>query len=224
MDVVRTKCSNINSATLPGYRKGAYIISTSFGISFKNLDYESRFGVVMHQNMTDKGDILAEIFQIVNGRDTITVPYETLKKLTIGTKFHDMVVDRNGHGFISGLEFEDDFIRPSLEMCRNSKALEFLRVYGTALSIALKYPDVVHSLEDGVEFNMKVRDIIAFDDEMNGNGIYTRCIEDTKTRIEGILKEMESDDREIAESHRQFSEAVELLKHYGINYQKRKVA
>jgi len=230
MDVFRVRCSKFNAITLTGYRKGAYAIATVFGTAFKNINYETMFGMVIHQNMDNGKDVLVEVFQLKNGdwmdkkHRAAPIPYETLKKLTIGTNFHDLVVDRDGHAFISGLAWDLDYIRPSYEMCRNSHAWDFFRTYGAALAIALKYPDVVHDLTDGLEFDEKVHDIINFASEMKGSGLYTLGIENARKKISSIQEEMEEEDRETSESHRQFSEAVETLEQYGINYKKRKVA
>ncbi len=232
MSLLRVKCSKFNATTFPGYRKGAYGIPTSYGTSFKNLNYVSKFGVVMHQNMEDKKDILVEVFQLLNGgwldktSTVVPIPYETLKKLTVGTNFHDKVVGRNGHAFISGFahDVNEDIVRPSCKMYFNSNAWKFFRDYGVALSIALKYPDSIHDLNEGIEFDEKVRDIIDFDDEMRGVGINACGIENVKERIRNIQEQMEKDDKETSESHRQFSEAVEILERYGIKYKKRKAA
>ena len=230
MDVFRVRCSKFNATTLTGYRKGAYAIATVFGTAFKNLDYETRFGMVIHQNMDNGKDVLVEVFQLKNGdwidKNSIAVPipYETLKKLTVGTNFHDLVVDRDGHAFISGMSWYEDYDRPSCEMCRNTNAWDFFRAYGAALSPALKYPDVVHDLADGVEFNEKVHDIINFSNEMGGFGIYACGIENERKRINNIQKEMEEEDRETSDGHRRYAEAIETLEQYGINYKKRKVA
>lgn len=230
MDIFRVKCSKFDASTLIGYRRGAYAVSTLYGLSFKNLNYEGRFGVVMHQNMDDKDDVLVEIFQLKNGgwmdrsSSTVPIPYETLKRLTVGTDFHDKVVERNGHAFVCGMKYNGCYSRPSSEMFFSTNAYDLLKNFGTALSVALTYPDSVHDLGEGVEFNEKVHDIINFDSEMRGSGVYTCGIENARKRIYDIQKEMEEEDEETSDGHRRFAEAVETLEQYGITYKKRKVA
>ena len=231
MDVFKTKCSMFDATRMKGYNRSAFASSSSFGVQFKNVDFMTKFALVIHQNDYNKSDVLVEIFHMAEGdswhdkkKKVVPLSYDVLKKLVIGTSYEYAIVNREGRGFIYGLRCDGLWLRPSYEMCHNTNAWDFFRVYGSALAAALKYPDVIHDLNEGMEFNEKIHDIINFDNEMKGSGLYACGIENSRKRIDDLLKELEDEDKEISSNHRTFAEAVETLRQYGITYKKRKVA
>lgn len=227
MDIFKMRCSEFDAANLSDYRRGAFGISQYFGVELKSVDTKCKFALVVHQHKKSLGSVMVEIFKYILPENAkkptlVPIPPETLKKLT-NNIFHNMIVEFKGHGFIKGMKYADCVtLRPSYDLCCGTNAYDFIKNYGNALATALAYPDDVHDLDEGAEFNMKIYDIQNFVHEMDETGLYTCGIKNATARIKGIQEDMVAEDKTIREHFATWHSALDTLAHYGIEYKREK--
>lgn len=227
MDVFRMKCSDFDTANLPDYRKGVYGVTSCFGVSLNPVDTKCHFALVVYQHKRSINSVMVEIFKKTGywddgGKDLVPIPFETLKKMTSNI-FHNLIVEYKGHAFIKGMKSENlTSLRPSFELCKWTNAFDFLKQYGNALATALAYADVVHNLDEGAEFNMKIYDIQNFVNEMKETGLYASGIRNATERIKNIQEDMVEEDKSTRENYETWQSAVDTLAQYGIEYKRDK--
>ena len=231
MDVFQLRCSDMEAASLSDYRRGAYGISCWFGVKLQSVDTICKFAMVVHQHKKSPNSVLVEVFRKIDGewewgdKKNVIVPIspEVMKKLTANTIFHDFVVEYKGHAFIKGMKIENpECKRPSYDLCQCTNAFDFLKKHGNALATALAYPDVVHDIDEGTEFNSLISDVRNFMNEMKGSGLFTCGINNANKRIKDIQENMVSEDKSIRENYEIWRSAVDTLAHYGIGYKREK--
>ena len=227
MDVFRMKCSDFDTANLPDYRKGVYGVTSCFGVSLNPVDTRCQFALVVYQHKRSINSVMVEIVKKPGywdngGKGMVPVSFETLKKLT-SNYFYNYIVEYKGHAFIKGMKSENlTSLRPSQDLCKWTNAFDFLKNYGNALATALAYADVVHSLDDGAEFNACIEDIQNFMNEMKETGLYACGIRNATERIKDIQHDMVEEDKSTRENYEVWQSAVDTLAHYGIEYKREK--
>ena len=228
MDIFQMRCSEFDAANLPDYRRGAYGVADDFGVELKSVDTRQNFAMVVYQHKKSPNSVLVELFKYIlpdNAKKPtlVPIPSETLKKLTIGNDFHNFVVEFKGHGFIKGMHQKTLFSkRPSYELCQNTNAYEFIRLFGHALATALAYKGVVNSIDDGLEFNEKIFAVREFLNEMNEIGQYSCGIKNASRRIADLQEQMVREDEATRRNYETYNSAVAILARYGIEYENKR--
>lgn len=227
MDLFKMKCACLSPATLSDYRRGAYGVTSCFGVELKPVNTKCKFALVVHQHKTSINSVMVEIFSKAgywDGKDDLVpISPDVLKKLTVNTEFHDLVVEFKGHAFIKGMKSENyTSLRPSYELCSWTNAYDFIKRYGNALATALAYSDVVHNLDEGAEFNLKIYDVQNFVNEMKETGLFACGIKNATARIKDIQEDMVKEDEATRDNYATWRSAVETLADFGIEYKREK--
>ena len=227
-DVFQLRSSDLDTANLSEYRKGAYGIENWFGVELKTVNTKCKFALVVYLHKKSPTSVLVEIFRKVDGcwgKKNVLVPIlpELLKKLTVNTSFRDFVVDFKGKAFIKGFHNCTGFgNRPSYDLCKNTNAFNFLKSYGNSLATALAYGDVVHDILEGSEFNDKIYDVQNFVNEMKETGLYSCGIRNVTKRIADIQDDIMDEDKSTRKNYETWQGAVDVLAQYGIEYKREK--
>ena len=231
-DLFQLKVSELDAANIPGYRRGAYGVARSFGIEYtKNVNSLSHFALVLHKKNTYPYDTLVEVLykptDYWGGKvdDIVPIPPEVWKKVCSINPFFQNMVEVNGRMFIKGLACgwgDPNPGYPSYELCEQSNAFSFLKEYGSALATVMKYPNVVHSISDGIEFNDKISSVLLFIGEIAGTGINAMGITNCQDRIACLLDDIKEEEESFCSVNQRYLQAVETLEKYGIEVKKKK--
>lgn len=230
MDLFQLNISEIDAAKIPGYRRGAYGVAKTFGIEYKkNVNSLSHFALVLHKENTYPYDTLVEVLYKPtvhwDGKmdDIVSISPKVWKKTCSKNSYFQNMVELDGRMFIRGLAWGiPNTGYPSYELCEKTNAFIFLKDYGSALATLMKYPNVVHSIEDGTELNDKVSSVLLFIGEIVGIGVNAMGITNCQDRIACLLDDIKEEEESFCSVNQRYLQAIETLAKYGITVNKKK--
>ena len=226
MDLFQLKVDNVGCcATLPGYKRAAYGVTSLFGVGNCNICSLRHFALGAHLNQSN-GDMLVEIISQMDGDWGTETEYAPIDgglfcKLILDVPdFNKKVVYMNGRLFFRGYDAKDtpEGISHSYSRCMKTNAFAFLRGYGNDLATALTFPDKVRSIASGTHFNALVSRVAQFKDENAGEGTISYEISRLKKSIERTQADIADIDKELRHCNEIYARSNEVLAKYGITY------
>lgn len=209
----------MDTLKLDGYmRKGFY--SNMMGMQMKNVSTICHFNFVLYQSKKSCHDILVEIRHGVGKRSDTGIDPKWMRNLLKGTDFEEYFVEIEGRPFIKG-EFVRSVpgCRPSLHVAECSNAYRLLNFHGNVLATAFAFRDKVESFQEAERLNELLLIVREYVYAMNPHGSHQAERNVLEQKIAHVLEEMDSLDRGRAVKHQEYSEAVEVLRKHGIDYE-----
>ena len=220
MNLFRLRTDHIGCcAKLPGYKRAAYGVAKMFGVGYVNVCSLRHFALCAHLNQSN-GDMLVEILQVDgewNGEnDFAPIDCDTFHKLLDDVPdYCKDVVYKDGRPFFKGYWtlLVPEGRSHSFDRCAATNAC-----HGDGFATTLAFPDKVHSIVDGFEFNTMLERANNFKVENAGQGTISYDISRVKKNIEHTQAEIAALDKELRNCNEIYARANEVLAKYGITY------